>query len=49
MPPVGFEPTITAGGRPQTNALHRAVTGIGKHVEIGSDCIYLFIYYELMY
>ena len=28
MPPVGFEPTISAGERPQTYALDRAVTGI---------------------
>ena len=26
MPPVGFEPTIWAGERPQTYALDRAVT-----------------------
>ena len=29
MPPVGFEPTISAGERPQTHALDRAATGIG--------------------
>jgi len=29
MPPVGFEPTISAGERPQIYALERAVTGIG--------------------
>jgi len=27
MPPVGFESTISAGERPQTYALERAVTG----------------------
>jgi len=27
MPPVGFEPTIPAGERPQTYALNRAATG----------------------
>ena len=27
MPPVGFEPTISAGERPQTYALDRATTG----------------------
>jgi len=27
MPPAGFEPTISADERPQTNALHRAATG----------------------
>jgi hypothetical protein len=30
MPPVGFEPTISAGERPKTNALDRAVTGTGN-------------------
>ena len=29
MPPVGFEPTISAGEWPQTNALDRAATGTG--------------------
>ena len=29
MPPVGFEPTISAGERPQTYALDRAVTEVG--------------------
>jgi len=29
MPPVGFEPTISAGERPQTYALDSAATGIG--------------------
>jgi len=30
MPPVGFEPTISAGERPQTHVLDRAATGTGK-------------------
>ena len=30
MPPVGFEPTISAGERPQTYALDRAATGTGE-------------------
>ena len=30
MPPVGFEPTISADERQQTYALDRAVTGIGQ-------------------
>ena len=30
MPPVGFEPTISASERPQTYALDRAATGIGN-------------------
>ena len=29
MPPVGFEPTTSAGERPQTYALDRAATGTG--------------------
>jgi hypothetical protein len=29
MPPVKFETTISAGERPQTHALDRAVTGTG--------------------
>ena len=29
MPPVEFEPTISAGERPQTYALDRAATGTG--------------------
>jgi hypothetical protein len=34
MPPVGFEPTISAGERPQTYALDRAVTGTGIYIYI---------------
>ena len=30
MPPVGFEPTISAGERPQTYVLDRAATGTGS-------------------
>jgi len=29
MPPAGFEPTIPARERPQTQAVDRAATGIG--------------------
>ena len=29
MPPMGFEPTISAGERAQTYALDRATTGTG--------------------
>jgi hypothetical protein len=29
MPPVGFEPTVSAGERAQTYALDRAATGTG--------------------
>ena len=31
IPPEGFDPTISAGERPQTCALDRAATGIGKN------------------
>jgi hypothetical protein len=34
IPPVGFEPTISAGERPQTYALDRAATGISMHHRI---------------
>jgi hypothetical protein len=34
MFPVGFEPTISAGGRPQTYALDRAATGTGTYTNI---------------
>jgi hypothetical protein len=30
MPPVGFEPTILASERPQTHALERTATEIGR-------------------
>jgi len=34
MPPVGFEPTISVGKRPQTYALERAATGTGSYYTI---------------
>ena len=34
MPPVGFEPTIAAGERPNTYALDRAATGTGNSVAV---------------
>ena len=36
MPPVGFEPTISAGEQPQTYVLGRAATGAGygKYIAI---------------
>ena len=30
MPPAGFEPTVSAGERPQTYALDREATGTGN-------------------
>ena len=32
MPSVGFEPTISAGERPQTYDLDRAATGTGSNL-----------------
>jgi hypothetical protein len=34
MPPVGFEPTISAGKRPQTYPLDRAATGTGVRLTL---------------
>ena len=41
MPRVGFEPTISAGERPKTYALDRAVTGIGYGVSGGIAQLFL--------
>ena len=35
MPPVGFEPTISVGERPQSYALDRAATGTGWWKKLG--------------
>jgi hypothetical protein len=42
MPPVGFQPAISVGERPQTHALERAATGTGHSrvlhdKDIGTD------------
>jgi len=42
MAPVGFEPTISAGERPQTYALDGAATGTGCH-------IYIYTYIYILY
>jgi len=34
MPPVEFEPTISAGQRPQTYALDRVATGTGPEIAL---------------
>ena len=34
MPPAGFEPTIPASKRPQTQALDRAATGVGHNLRL---------------
>ena len=41
MPLVGFEPTISAGERPQTYTLDRAATGTSYYIYI---YIYIYIY-----
>ena len=46
MPPVGFEPTISAGERPQTYALDRAVTGTGNE-RVGSVEVMRFFMHEV--
>ena len=49
MPPVGFEPTISADERPQTYAIDRAATGTGatkfstlQFYVSSTDCINVF-------
>jgi len=42
MPPVGFEPTISAGERPKTYVLDRAATGTGTTK-------YIKVYFYIMY
>ena len=34
IPPMGFEPTISAGERPQTHALDRSATGTGNIAKV---------------
>jgi len=38
MPPVGFEPRIPAGERPQAHALDRAATEIGQFKHDSENC-----------
>ena len=44
MAPAGFEPTISAGERPQTHSLDRAATAIGFHASLPNS---YFIWYLL--
>ena len=37
MPPVGFEPTISAGERPLTYALDRAATGCDYIIRVNKN------------
>jgi len=39
MLPVGFEPTISAGKRPQTYVLDRAATGTNIWAVLSKNCI----------
>ena len=41
MSPVGFEPTVSAGERPQTQALDRAATEVG-HASGGAVLFQVF-------
>jgi len=41
MPPLGFEPTISAGERPQTYSLDRAATGTGMAYVWGCQMWYV--------
>ena len=43
MQPVGFEPTISAGERPQTHSLDRAATGTGNKKFKDRKCYFQFI------
>jgi hypothetical protein len=43
MPPVGFEPTISAGERPQTYALDRAANGTGNIILTAKNIVTLTI------
>jgi hypothetical protein len=47
MHPVEFEPSISAGERPQSYALDRAVTGTGRN--LFTYLLYLFTYYLRTY
>ena len=50
MPPVGFEPTISAGEWPQTYALDRAATGTGSILHYMIYMIYyIILYYIILY
>jgi hypothetical protein len=44
MPPVGFEPTISAGERPQTYALDRTAAGTGNTNNI-INWFYFILFY----
>ena len=45
MPPVGFEPTISAGEQPQIYALSRVATG----TDDGNHYLHYYYYYYYYY
>ena len=47
MPSVGFEPTVSAGERPQTYALDRAATGTGLYNQLANKIFGFNHYYML--
>ena len=49
MPPVGFEPTISAGERPQTYALDRAATGTGTKSIVTNIKLHNFVMIQMMF
>jgi len=49
MPPVGFEPTIPAGERPQIYVLDRAATGTGNTLSIQKLKLGLKLYVPCLY
>jgi hypothetical protein len=46
MPPVGLEPTISAGERPQTHVLDSAATGTGLLVNIAPCFVFYSVYLQ---
>ena len=49
MPPAGFEPTISAGERPQTYALDRTATGTGKLIKYIIKIMSLYAVFSCKY
>jgi hypothetical protein len=46
MPPAGFEPTISAGERPQTYTLDRATNGTGVNLFYSRFSVVIFFIYR---
>ena len=49
MPPVEFEPTISAGERPQTHALDRAAAGTGGNTGLFEMIVGVLTTYHTQY